>query len=712
MSDPSKLRAGRRKQTLSFEALEPRTVLSATPVITEFVASNNNSLLDGDGNSSDWIEIFNPTSSVINLAGWHLTDRADNLDKWTFPSEPQSVLDPGEYLIVFASGQPTETYIDPLGYLHTDFGLSAGGEFLALTDPTEAIISSYSPEYPEQIEDVSYGVNTSLTQLIDDSSTSAVWLPSSGALDTGASPIWAQIGYDDSAWTSSVGGPNIGFDSSTGHPAGPTNGTKLSALVGGDLTDPEDDGILEVTINAGASTNSPNGEEPPKALDNTKGTKWLAFTQTGTHYEVHFTDNLPRIVDGYTISSANDATERDPYSWTLSGSNDGVSYTVIDSRDAQDFATRFETRLYEFQNSLPFTYYRFEFQTEYGVTASNFTGALQMSEIELFSSQAFNLDSLVDLDLESEWAVDRSSVYQRVEFDVADPATLGAMWLDMQYNDGFVAYLNGVKVITANAPLSPNWQSLALTERDDSDSIVPERFDLSAFHDLLVQGTNVLAIHVLNDTDFSSELLSAPRLTAVSLDTIGPEVYYQTPTPGAANGEGRFGFTASPTFSAPHGFYDQSFQLTLEGATPGAQIYYTTNGDAPTPQTGALYTAPITVDSTTVVKAGAFLDGYYDSPLVASSYLFVRDVVSQSYASTLAAGFPTSWGSVSPDYGMDPDVIGFFDANGNPIGGDDFGGAYAATIQNDLLAIPTLSIVMNTDDLFGPTGIYTNSTNG
>ncbi|MCA9240577.1 MAG: CotH kinase family protein, partial [Planctomycetales bacterium] len=50
--------------------------------------------------------------------------------------------------------------------------------------------------------------------------------------------------------------------------------------------------------------------------------------------------------------------------------------------------------------------------------------------------------------------------------------------------------------------------------------------------------------------------------------------------------------------------------------------------------------------------------------------------------------------------------------NGNPIGGDDFGGAYAATIQNDLLAIPTLSIVMNTDDLFGPTGIYTNSTNG
>jgi hypothetical protein len=72
-------------------------------IISEFMASNSGFFRDGDGNASDWIEIYNPTPQAINLAGSHLTDEADNLDKWTFPSVPQAVLDPGEYLVVFAS---------------------------------------------------------------------------------------------------------------------------------------------------------------------------------------------------------------------------------------------------------------------------------------------------------------------------------------------------------------------------------------------------------------------------------------------------------------------------------------------------------------------------------------------------------------------------------------------------------------------------------
>jgi hypothetical protein len=68
------------------------------------------------------------------------------------------------------------------------------------------------------------------------------------------------------------------------------------------------------------------------------------------------------------------------------------------------------------------------------------------------------------------------------------------------------------------------------------------------------------------------------------------------------------------------------------------------------------------------------------------------------------------WGGTTADYGMDPDVIGNFNAAGNPTGGDLFGGIYAATIKSDLLAIPTLSLVMDVDDMFGPNGIYTNST--
>ena len=699
-------------RSLTFEKLEPRVVLSSTPIITEFVASNDNSLNDGDGNSSDWIEIYNPSHQVINLAGWHLTDKADNLDKWTFPSLPQSILSPGEYLVVFASGQDTETYIDPEGNLHTDFALSANGEFLGLTDPLENIVWSYAPQYPPQITDVSYGVDLQLVNLIDDTTTTTAWVPTSDVLDTGASPAWTQSAFNDSSWAQSVTGPGVGFDSSTGHLPGPANGVELSDLVGGDLTDPEDDGILAVTFEGGSSSNSPTGEEPAKALDNTDSTKWLAFAPLGTYYEIHFTDGLPHIVDGYTITSANDASDRDPYSWTLSGSNDGETYTVLDGRDAQDFDDRFETRLYEFTNTIGYSSYRFDFQTEYGVTGNIMPVAIQMAEIELFSSQQFNMDQLVDLDMQSEWQVSRSSIYQRVEFDVADPSALGALWLDIQYNDGFVAYLNGVKVAADNAPTNLSWQSLALEEREDSEAFSPSRFDLSEFHDLLVSGNNVLAIHALNDNDFSSELLSRPKLTAVLLDmSAATELYYETPTPGAPNGEGRLGFVESPAFSVPHGFYSDSFSLSISTETPNAQIYYTTNGDTPTPESGLLYTGPIAINGTTTILAAAFQEGFYDSTVVGSTYLFVSDVVSQSYSSTLASGFPSSWGGVSPDYGMDPDVIGNFDDAGNSLGGDLFGGQYASTIQSDLLAIPTLSIVMDTEELFGPDGIYTLSTN-
>ncbi|TWT35138.1 CotH protein [Posidoniimonas corsicana] len=704
--------APRRVPTkLRFEKLEARTVLSGAPVISEFVASNDGSLLDGDGASSDWIEIYNPTSQAIDLAGWHLTDRADNLDKWTFPNAPQSVLGPGEYLIVFASSQETETYIDPLGYLHTDFALSAGGEFLGLTDPAENIVSSYAPTFPQQLPDVSYGVDTPRVDLTAGSTTS-VLVPSSGVLDTGASPVWTQVGFDDSAWSHSVSGTGAGFDSGSGHTAGPANGVELADLVGGDLTDPEDDGVLAVEFIGGASSNSPTGEEPARALDNTRSTKWLAFAPEGTYYEINFLDGLPRIIDGYTITSANDAPDRDPYSWTLSGSNDGVTYHQIDSRDAQDFADRFETRQYEFVNTAAYSHYRFDFQTEYGVTGANQPVAIQMAEIELLSSQAFNFDQLIDVDVQADWEANRSSLYQRVAFDVGDPAALGALTLEMQYNDGFVAYLNGVLVASSNSPANPTWQSQALGERDDADAFTPERFDISAFHHLLNAGANVLSVHALNNDDFSTELLSAPRLFAAPL-TMAPaeEYYFETPTPGAPNGEGRFGFVDAPTFSASRGFYSDAFALELDSG-PDTAIYYTTNGDAPTPESAPLYVGAIPIDGTTVIKAAAFRDGYYNSSIQTHSYIFVKDVVSQSYSSTLAAGFPTNWGGVSPDYGMDPDVIGLFNSSGQSLGGDRFRGRYAATIQDDLLAIPTMSIVMDVDDLFGPNGIYTNSTNG
>ncbi|MFT5411743.1 MAG: hypothetical protein ACI9NC_004479 [Verrucomicrobiales bacterium] len=122
-------------------------------VITEFMASNGFSLDDEDGDSSDWIEILNPTGDAIDLAGMALTDDSSAPQKWQFP--PGAILPAGEFLIVFASGK---NRVETGQELHTNFSLSASGEYLALIDADGSTpLSEFAPTYPSQQSDVSFG---------------------------------------------------------------------------------------------------------------------------------------------------------------------------------------------------------------------------------------------------------------------------------------------------------------------------------------------------------------------------------------------------------------------------------------------------------------------------------------------------------------------------------------------------------------------------
>jgi hypothetical protein len=120
-------------------------------LISEFMASNNRFLRDEDGDYSDWIELYNASNFAINLAGWTLTDDANDLAMWRFPNVTML---PQTFLLVFASGKDKT---EPAGRLHTNFRLDAAGEYLGLVDPSGNVISEFAPTYPPQTEDVSYG---------------------------------------------------------------------------------------------------------------------------------------------------------------------------------------------------------------------------------------------------------------------------------------------------------------------------------------------------------------------------------------------------------------------------------------------------------------------------------------------------------------------------------------------------------------------------
>jgi len=126
---------------------------SQEPLISEFLASNVTGLTDEDGNFSDWIEIHNPSPSELNLDGWHLTDNDSDLGKWSFPA---ITLPANSYLVVFSSNENRNA---PDSELHTNFKLSAGGEYLALTRPDESIAQQFAPTYPAQSPDLSYNAS-------------------------------------------------------------------------------------------------------------------------------------------------------------------------------------------------------------------------------------------------------------------------------------------------------------------------------------------------------------------------------------------------------------------------------------------------------------------------------------------------------------------------------------------------------------------------
>jgi len=120
-------------------------------LISEFMADNGGTLRDEDGEESDWIEIHNSGSEPALLFGWALTDDMGDLGKWKFPN---LTLPAGGYLVVFASANDRTS---TAGRLHTNFRLSAGGEFLGLVSPAGEIVSGFAPAFPPQRRDVSYG---------------------------------------------------------------------------------------------------------------------------------------------------------------------------------------------------------------------------------------------------------------------------------------------------------------------------------------------------------------------------------------------------------------------------------------------------------------------------------------------------------------------------------------------------------------------------
>jgi len=688
----------------SLELLLSLAFLSALPVvapaqvvISEFMADNKTTLADEDREFSDWIEIYNTGSTTVNLAGWSLTDDETRQARWFFPAT--NIVAKG-FMVIFASGKDRST---PGAPLHTDFALKASGEYLALVKPDGSVATEFAPSFPPQTADFSYGLAQDVVTntLIASGAGARVLVPANGSLGL----TWTQPGFADSGWLS--GPTGVGYETAV---PGFAVYNYLANVGSCDLQAAQD-----VISNPSQQAAVFSENAPVINYFNTGGS---------SHYDNErtfpgLTINVDQ--DNFVIDATATITIPSAGNWTFGvNSDDGFSLDIgsfnVSYPDPRGPGDTLQTFYFPAAGDYPLHLVFYECgggaEVELWAAQGSFSawdsgnfrlvGDILNGGLAVISPPVsgggggggLSYRSLINTDVQTYMSGVNASAYVRVPFTVADAASLQSLSLLMKYDDGFAAWLNGQFLCSRNAPASPQWSSTATAAHPNVQASVFEEINVSDHLNAIQTGNNVLAIQGLNSSATDSDFLVLPELTEYKATTTALQ-FFATPTPGALNSKGLVAFVADTKFSVDRGFFTNAFSLSITSATPNATIVYTLDGTEPSLTNGTVYSSPLTISKTTVVRAAAFRDGYFPANVDTQTYLFLNDVLQQSPNGETPSGWPSSWGANVVDYGMDPNIVN------SP--------TYSGEMITALTSIPTFSIVTDLKNLFDPTtGIYAN----
>lgn len=233
-----------------------------------------------------------------------------------------------------------------------------------------------------------------------------------------------------------------------------------------------------------------------------------------------------------------------------------------------------------------------------------------------------NYDPFISTDIESAAYNQNASAFVRWPFSVTGAADIATLKLLTRYDDGFVAWLNGVRIAERNAPASSAWNSTATTNRDDALAYRPEEIDATAFKSALIDGTNVLAVQMLNSAANDEDFLFQAQLVTSNVPQL-TRAFLKQPTPGAANNVTYYlDRVADTSFSLKRGIYTAPISVAITCATADAVIRYTTDGTAPTESTGLVYSTPVAISTTTILRAAAFKNEWQPANVDTQTYIF------------------------------------------------------------------------------------------
>lgn len=565
------------------------------PVGTTPVEKRNQ---DEDGDKEDWIEIANISSQPVNLTGWYLTDTVGQPRLWALPSG--RTLAAGAYLRIFASGKDRKPASGNLHtnfklgkegeYLALTRDIAGGGI---------EVVHAFNP-YPQQADNISYGTaaTTAVTQLVTSGATMKALVPTMANGGSTLGVAWTGAAgtepFDDSTWTSGTTG--AGFPS-----AGiPTTNLKLrlnfdTAPAGTVIADTSpavhpgtNTGAIwgDVSTDAGSPSKTRDGTMQFQALDS-NGSLTGDLIVVPAHPDFNATVGT---ISFWIRSAGLVGPGSDAMIWdrrTGGSTGQGAAITLredgllnFQAADGANVQCQFNSTTGVLDNRWHHVAYVFDQSVGAGVicyidgvasglgtnqaTSWSWNSAQQIEigrshdptwrkfEGELDDVRFYNITLAgtdiaklaaneadvvaapgLSLNLQAAMQNVNSSAFLRIPFNVTNPAAFTSLSLKMRWSDGYVAYLNGVAVSSFGAPASPAWDSAA-TDTHSADSIRTISIPTTA----LRAGSNILAIHLLNNSAANDTAFVLPTLDGIS-QTLAAAAYLTTRTPGDPNSAAR-----------------------------------------------------------------------------------------------------------------------------------------------------------------------------
>ena len=555
--------------------------ITGNPIlISELMAVNRATLQTADDQFPDWIELYNRGAAAVNLEGYYLYDRIDNPTGWTFPAV---IIEPGEHLVIYASGLGDNAGIHADDEIHTNFRLSGNGEEIIFSDASGHVLTYF--EFPALPADMSFG-------LLDDA-------------DNAHAPYFYLS-------DPSPGQPNglIGHASAEEARPVPVYSLRINEYIMNNLSLPDIDGHLSDWAELYNAGNQPLELAGFGFSDNPDN----LFKWTFPEIIINPGEYLLVWLSGKDIEYRQDEPATLHASFALGSDDEALLITdprgnPVTFEPLQDLPANVS---YGRSLAEPDTWLFFPRPTP---GESNSTAGFAA------------LDDALSLASRGLWINEVSAISsERLRGETIRQAD----WIELYNGSGQPIDLEGYGLSDQQANLYRQTLSGKVIEPGEFLVIEPDAFGLSASGETIWLSAPDYDLIDWLDTGDMRNGLSRGRGIDPEIESADQAYYYEEPTPGQANTTPPLdGQAIKPFIQAinaadgqPHLdlYFDRQLEIHLSSPQPDAVIRYTLDGSRPD-ENAVIYNSPLLIDKNTVIRCYSSVAGTLPSTSVSRTWL-------------------------------------------------------------------------------------------